>query len=72
VGEADACVAGRAFDDGTARVQEALALGIFDNEEGGAVFNGAAGILEFGFAEDVAASFFGETFEADEGGLANC
>lgn len=59
-------VSGGAFDDSTARLQEALALGVFDDEEGGAVLDGATGILEFGLSEDVAAGLFGEALETDE------
>jgi hypothetical protein len=70
--ETDAGVAGGALDDGAARVQEAKALGVFDDEEGGAVFYGAAWVLELGFSEDGAAGFFGEALEADEGGLSDC
>ena len=70
--ETNASVSGCTLDDGAARLQETLALGVFDDEEGGAVFDGAAGVLEFGFAEDGAAGFFGEFFEADEGGFADC
>lgn len=70
--EPDASVSGCAFDDGPARVEQAEALCVFDDEEGGAVFDGAAGVLEFGFAEDVATGFFGKLFEADEGGFADC
>jgi hypothetical protein len=72
VREADAGVSGCAFDDGAAWVEEAEALGIFDDEECGAVFYAAAGVLKFGFSEDVAAGFFAEAFEADERGFANC
>jgi hypothetical protein len=70
--EPDACVASCAFDHGSARVEEALALGIFDDEERGAVFDGASRVLEFGFAQDVAAGLFGELLEADQGRFANC
>lgn len=45
---------------------------MLDDEEGGAVFDAAAGVLEFGFAEDGAAGFFGEVLEANEGGFADC
>jgi hypothetical protein len=71
VGEPDASVSGCAFDDGAAWVQESEALGIFDDEERGSIFDAAAGVLEFGFAEDVAAGLFAEAFEADERGFAN-
>jgi hypothetical protein len=62
VGEAYACVARGAFDDGAPRLEEAGFLGVLDDEERRAVFYAAAGVLEFGFAEDGAAGFFGEGF----------
>jgi hypothetical protein len=65
VGETDSGVSGCAFNDGTARLQETLLLGILDDEEGGAVFDGATRVLEFCFSEDIAASFFGEFLQAD-------
>jgi hypothetical protein len=45
---------------------------ILNHEEGGAVFDGAAGVLEFGFSEDVTAGLFGEFLQTDEGCFANC
>ena len=60
VGEAYARVARGALDDGAAGLEEAGFLGVLDDEERGAVFHRAAWVLEFGFAEDVAAGFFGE------------
>ncbi len=71
VGEADACVAGRAFDDGAAGLEEAALFGVFDDVEGCAVLDGAAGVHEFGFAEDFAAGLGGEVVEADEGRVAD-
>ena len=65
VREADACVAGGAFDDGAARGEEGALFGVLDDVEGGAVFDAAAGVLEFGFAEDGAGCFGGEAVEAD-------
>lgn len=50
MGEADAGVAGGAFDYGAAGLEQAFLLGVFDDVEGGAVLDGAAGVLEFGFA----------------------
>ena len=58
--EAYAGVSCRALYDGTPWFQQPEIFGVLDEEEGGAVFYGAAGVLEFGFAEDVAAGFFGE------------
>jgi hypothetical protein len=62
VREANACVAGGAFDDGSAWFEGAVLFGLFYEEEGGAVFDGAAGVLEFGFSEDRAGGFGGEGF----------
>jgi hypothetical protein len=45
---------------------------MLDDEEGRAVFDTAARVLEFGFAEDVAAGLFGELFELYEWGFADC
>jgi hypothetical protein len=72
VREPDARVAGGAFDDGPAGLDQALLFGMLDDEEGGAVFDTAARVLEFGFAEDIAAGLFGELFESYEGGFADC
>jgi len=70
--EANTSVSSGAFDDSTARLQEALALGVFDDEEGGAILDRATGVLEFGLSEDIAAGLFGEALEADEGGFSDC
>lgn len=56
--KADAGVAGRTFYYGAARFENATFFGIEDAVEGCAVFDGAAGVLEFGFAEDLTAGFF--------------
>jgi hypothetical protein len=69
--EANARVAGCAFDYGAAGVQEAEALCVFDDEEGGAILDGSAWVLEFGLSEDIAAGFFGQSLEADERGFAD-
>jgi hypothetical protein len=50
VREADARVAGRAFNDGPARLELPEALGVLDNVEGRAIFDATAGVLELGFA----------------------
>jgi hypothetical protein len=70
--KSNSCIASRAFDDGAPRLQQAKSFGILDDVEGGAVFDGATWVLEFCFAEDVAAGFFGEALEADEGGFPDC
>lgn len=71
VGQADAGVAGGAFDDGAAGFQAAGALGVEDDGEGGAVFDGAAGVHELGFGQDFAAGLGRETGEADQGSMAD-
>jgi hypothetical protein len=72
VGEPDARVSRGAFDDGAAGLEQACFLGVLDDEERRAVFDGAAWVLELGFAEDVAAGLFGELLQADEGRFADC
>lgn len=72
MGESDACISCGAFDDGAAGLQLAQLLSVFDDVEGCAVFNAAARVLEFGFAEDIAAGFFGEALETNQGCLADC
>jgi hypothetical protein len=72
VSETDTSVSGCAFDDGTAGFQETLLFGILNDEEGGAVFDGTAGVLEFGFSKDIAACLFGEFLQADKRGFSNC
>jgi len=62
VREPDPCVAGGAFDDRPARAQLPPFFGILHDIQRGAVFDAAAGVLEFGFAEDLAAGFVGEAF----------
>ena len=71
MGEADAGVSCCAFDDGAAWFEQACFFGVFDDEEGGAILDGAAGVLKFSFAEDITARFFGELLEADERSLAD-
>lgn len=59
------------FDNRAAGLDEAQPFGILDDEEGGAILDGAAGVLKFSFAEDITARFFGELLEADERSLAD-
>ena len=58
--EAYTGIAGGAFDDSAAGFQKPALFGIADYVEGCAVFDAAAGILEFGFAEDCGAGLLGE------------
>ena len=50
VGQADSRVTGGAFDDGSPWFEQAAVFGVLDEEFGGAVFDAAARVLEFGFA----------------------
>jgi hypothetical protein len=69
--EPNTSVSSGALDDGATRLQETLALGVFDDEEGGAVFDRATRVLKFGLSKHIAASLFGEALEADEGSFAD-
>jgi len=60
VGEPDAGVAGCTFDYGAARFEEAALFRVENAVECCTVFDGAAGVLEFSFAENFAACGFGE------------
>lgn len=60
--EPNPCVSGRAFDDRPARAQLPPFFSILDDIQRGAVLDTAAGVLEFGFAEDLAAGLVGEAF----------
>src|SRR6185295_9307394 len=71
VGEADARVAGRAFDDGAARLELAAFLGRLDDAARGAILDRAARIHELGLAEDLAAGLITQRAEADERGVAD-
>lgn len=70
--EANACIACCAFDDGSSGFQEASFFGMLDDVEGGAIFDGAAWILEFSFAEDIAAGLLREALQSDQRGFPNC
>ena len=61
----------RALDDRPAGAEEASFLGVEDDVQGGAVFDAAAGVLELGFAEDVAGGLVGERGEVDQGRVAD-
>lgn len=71
VGKANASVAGGALDDGAARLQQALLLGILDDVESGAVLDGTTGILELGLSQNLTSRLLGETLQADERSLAD-
>lgn len=59
------------FDDSTAWLQQALFLGMLNNEERSAVLDATTRVLEFGFSEDIAAGVFGEFLEADQRSLSD-
>jgi hypothetical protein len=58
VRKTNASISSGALNNGAARLQETLALGVFDDEEGGAVFDRTTRVLEFGLSEDIAACLF--------------
>src|SRR5205823_3848629 len=64
--QADAGVAGGAFDDDAARLQEAAFLRVLDDVERGAVLDRAAGVQELGFAENRAAGHLRGAAQLDQ------
>lgn len=60
--ESNASVSSCAFDNGAPRFYLAPLFSIFNNIKGGTIFDAAAWILKFGFAEDLAAGLVGEGF----------
>ena len=69
--EPDAGIAGRAFDDRAARLEAAAALGVVDDGTRRAILHRAAGIHEFGLAENLAAGLVAETIQADQRRIAD-
>ena len=70
-GEADAGVAGRAFNDRVAGPELAALFGIEDDAQGGAVLDGATGVQPFCLAQNFTAGQFGQPAEPDQRGAAN-
>ena len=64
--KSDARVAGRAFDDHSARLQGTAADGIANDEERSAVLDRLAGIHEFGLTENFATGDIAGTIETDQ------
>ena len=64
--QADAGIAGGALDDHAAGLDQALLLGIADDEQPGAVLHRLARIEEFRLAVDLAAGLLGRPVEANE------
>lgn len=64
-------VSGRALHNGATGLQETLLFRILDDEQRRAVLDAASGVLEFGFAEDVAAGFFRKALQTDQRSVAN-
>lgn len=52
-----------AFNDGSSGFDQSLFFGFFDEVECSAVFHGAAGVHELGFAVDVAARLVAKSVE---------
>lgn len=69
--QANAGVSGRAFNDCSAWSQQSLFLGVFDDVECSSVLHTATGVLELGFAQDVAPSFLGKALKPDQWRIAN-
>jgi hypothetical protein len=65
--EANAGIAGGAFDDNAARTQQPALLGILDDKESGAILDGAAGVQKLGLAEDRATGLLGGAPQFDQG-----
>ena len=64
--QADAGIAGGALDDDAAGPEQALLLGVADDEQPGAVLDRLARIDEFGLAENLAAGLLGSAFQTDQ------
>ncbi len=62
----DAGIAGRAFDDDAARLQQSLLLGVADDVERGAILDRLAGVEELRLAENGAAGRLGGALELDQ------
>ena len=69
--EADPGVAGGAFDDGAARAQQPLLLGVAHDPERRAILDRLARIEELGLAQDGAAGLLRRPPEVDERGVAD-
>ena len=65
-GEADTGIAGGAFDDGAARLQQAGSFGFADDAQRGAILDRLAGVQELALAEDLAAGLVGCAFQAQQ------
>lgn len=61
----------RSLNDRSSRLQHALGLCIFYQEQGGTILDTSTGGHEFRFCEDVASCFFGKLGKADEGCVPN-
>jgi hypothetical protein len=70
-GQADAGVAGRAFDDAAAGPQQPPGLGVAHHVEGRAVLHGLPRVHELGLAEYLAAGQFTGAIEADDRRIAD-
>ena len=68
---ADARVAGRAFDDHSARAQGAARDRVIDHRQRGAVLDGPAGVHELRLAENRASRGLGSGAKLDERGAAD-
>jgi len=70
-GESDAGVAGGGFGDDGVFVKEAAAFGVEDHAEGGAIFDGSAGVEEFELGEDMGGAGGDDAMELEDRGVAD-
>jgi hypothetical protein len=71
VGEADAGVAGRAFDDGAAGLELAPFLGRLDDAARGPILHRAAGVHELSLAKNLAPGCLAQRAQPDERRIAD-
>jgi len=69
--QADPRIAGRSFDDRPTRLQHAALHEILDDPAGRPVLDRAAGVHEFGFAQNFAAGQFRQPPQAQQGRAAD-
>jgi hypothetical protein len=70
-GQAHARIAGGGLDDGAARLQLAVPLGVLDHLRRDAVLDGSAGVQVLQFDQDCGLDAVGHVVELDERGIAD-
>jgi hypothetical protein len=71
MGEANACVAGRALDHGTAGPQLTRLVCRLDDSQSGSVLDRIARVQELRLAQDLSPGLLAEPFEADQRRVSN-